>query len=581
MPRRFLFGPVATEFAEDNQRRPPPGSDCITFGDRGAANLIIKPDDTWSTICAQLPPGWQPGGVILYLPYTAIPAALWSAPVPVIGWAADWSMLWHNYRHILRYCDLILTDVPGVDVFGLEGIGHARSANLFACQRDFFEKFAPGDSRDIDILFVGNLNPSVHLDRLPWLARLARMGRRWRVAIHSGVYGADYLALLARARIVFNRSVRSECNLRVFEAAAAGALLFMEAGNRELPTYFDDRRHCVFYDSENLEVLLDHYLENEEERHSLAEAARSRTRQYLFETAWEDILRMIEQEWPALTKRAGLRAGPAQAEILETQLWQSMNAHLAPTLIPNLQTALASQPTNASLHNLLGLAAGRAHWRGGAPEMAARAAVDHFRNAVACDPDHVLARLNLAEALAICGEKHLAAEACREGLRALERVVELEIAPLDAPHFPFGWDSFRLEWERAAWAHAGQPAGEIAAKRALLRWRLHALLASLTGDLAHHRTAAELRDDLPVTQAAFGQALFAVGQVVESIVPLRRAVERNPFDLAAARTLFEALGTTGDLNAQALLTQDRYLLARAAPHVVPMEPWFVSAGGAE
>ena len=34
--------------------------------------------------------------------------------------------------------------------------------------------------------------------------------------------GAECRALLSRAKIVFNRSIRSEANMRAFEAAAAG-----------------------------------------------------------------------------------------------------------------------------------------------------------------------------------------------------------------------------------------------------------------------------------------------------------------------------------------------------------------------
>jgi hypothetical protein len=56
---------------------------------------------------------------------------------------------------------------------------------------------------------------------------------------------------------------------------------------------------------------------------------------------------------------------------------------------------------------------------------------------------------------------------------------------LEAPPYPGTFGVLRVEWERAAWQNAGRPAGEQAAKRELLRWRLHTLLAELTGDLAH------------------------------------------------------------------------------------------------
>ena len=56
--------------------------------------------------------------------------------------------------------------------------------------------------RDIDVLCIGNMNPAVQRQRLPWLMRLARLGKRWRVAIHAGIFGDSYRKLLARARIV-------------------------------------------------------------------------------------------------------------------------------------------------------------------------------------------------------------------------------------------------------------------------------------------------------------------------------------------------------------------------------------------
>ena len=50
------------------------------------------------------------------------PAALWSVPLPLIGWAADWGLLWHGYQQLLPLCDLVLTDAPGVEMLGRAGI---------------------------------------------------------------------------------------------------------------------------------------------------------------------------------------------------------------------------------------------------------------------------------------------------------------------------------------------------------------------------------------------------------------------------------------------------------------------------
>src|SRR5262249_18521324 len=116
--------------------------------------------------------------------------------------------------------------------------------------------------------------------------RLARMGRRWRVSIQSGVFGDAYYRLLCRARIVVNHISLPRGSRRIFEATNAGALLFDDIANTETAGYFRDRQECVFYDPDNLEPLLQHYLEHEEERRRLAEAAQRRARIFTFENMW-------------------------------------------------------------------------------------------------------------------------------------------------------------------------------------------------------------------------------------------------------------------------------------------------------
>src|SRR6516162_5467859 len=114
MPSRHLFGPVNAAFASGNLDRQRKAGHCLTFGASGSGDIKIAPGDSWETVTRQLPNGWQPDFIALYLPYTSIPGCLWSAPVPLVGLAADWNLLWHGYRQLLKACDLVLTDVAGV-----------------------------------------------------------------------------------------------------------------------------------------------------------------------------------------------------------------------------------------------------------------------------------------------------------------------------------------------------------------------------------------------------------------------------------------------------------------------------------
>jgi glycosyltransferase involved in cell wall biosynthesis/tetratricopeptide (TPR) repeat protein/predicted O-methyltransferase YrrM len=68
--------------------------------------------------------------------------------------------------------------------------------------------------------------------------------------------------------------------------------------------------------------------------------------------------------------------------------------------------------------------------------------------------------------------------------------------------------------------------------------------------------------------------LARAGRRAEAVPHLRDAVTANPFDRAAARSLFEALGQAGDAAGQSRFAHERRLLSRAAPRAVPAEPWF-------
>src|SRR5436305_1841929 len=139
MARPYLFGPVTPDFAEQHLDRARASGSCRTFHATEPADLTLRLQDSWEDVCRQFPADGPPGYVVLYLPYTTIPHCLWSAPVPVIGLALDWNLLWHGYRNQLGSCDLILTDTAGVEVCRRHGLTQARFANLFGCERVYLE----------------------------------------------------------------------------------------------------------------------------------------------------------------------------------------------------------------------------------------------------------------------------------------------------------------------------------------------------------------------------------------------------------------------------------------------------------
>jgi hypothetical protein len=189
MSLRYLFGPVTAAFADENLRPQRQAGVCLAFNADGDADLTIKPADTWDVVRGRLPAGWEPDLLALWLPYGTVPAGLWSAPLPRVGLAPDWNLLWHYYRSRLSSCDLVYTDAQGAQLLKAEGHARVRPGNLCGAERGFLEGDWPEAQRDIDILFVGNLNLAVQQERMPWLGRLARLGRRWRVVVRSGAGG--------------------------------------------------------------------------------------------------------------------------------------------------------------------------------------------------------------------------------------------------------------------------------------------------------------------------------------------------------------------------------------------------------
>lgn len=576
MSLRYLLGPVPRNFAEQKLHGPRQAGRCLTFhSEPGEGDVQIRPDDSWEDVLTRLPADWTPDLLVLWLPYTTVPHCLWSAALPRLGLASDWNLMWHYYRNRLAGCDAVVTDTTGAELFQRAGLMHVRAGNLCGCERVFVEATWPEQPRDIDLLVVGNFNPAVQRERMPWLGRLSRLSRRWRVVLRAGVFGDGYRHLLARSRIVFHASNRHKVGPRAFEAAAAGALVFQEHDNRELPEYVRDRQECVLYRPDEVEELLEHYLEHEDERRALAEAARARIGHYRFEDFWESILASLPPDAFRRDDVPPARSRTSKVEELLARCWQALQSSQWEdiSLVADLEKAAQVEPNVAALHNAIGVMLGRQAQGRSSIKAAAEVAAECFRRALTCQPEYLLAGLNLAEALAASGQELAAIEAARRTLEMLQRHAA-------KPHLieglPWGrsFDLFHVEWERAAFDNAGRPADESRAKHTLLRWRLHTLLAQWTGELTHAYEAAFLRPDLPATRAALGMALLRVNHPSEALDHLRPAVAGNPLDRAAARACFQAMNAVGDGEGRQQLVEDQRCLWQACPSLVPAEAWF-------
>src|SRR5579864_6869712 len=108
---------------------------------------------------------------------------------------------------------------------------------------------------------------------------------------------------------------------------------------------------------------------------------------------------------------------------LNVRLWQACHAasRSDATLLHDLDAAAEAEPKSAAVQNALGLALSLSFRPPNYEKVVSAIAADHFEKAVAASPNHLVARLNLAEALRTAGDEKGAIEQCRNALTLLER----------------------------------------------------------------------------------------------------------------------------------------------------------------
>ncbi|MCI0377860.1 MAG: glycosyltransferase, partial [Gemmataceae bacterium] len=512
-----------------------------------------------------------------------MPACMWSAPLVRVGLAPQWERCWHAYRRLLPFCQRVFTDSLGANLLQQAGLSQTRPGNVHFCDR------APEDSRqiahprDIDVLHVGDFSPAVPAERSRWLWRLARLRQRWHIEVRPRLASDSYRKLLTRARIVL---LQGACETEAFAAAATGALVFQQHHHHESSVHLRDRQECVCYDSNDLESLLEHYLNNEDERKTMTDAARLRVQQFRFDDCWSLLVQQVEADWAQLHNQQPKSQEQRSPDVLLGRCLHALSSRGGDDLFLLAELAKTLGPANAPAANTgdgkqkawlrlaMGLvlcrqALGKTH-----AAAAAEVAAEHFRQVLELYPKSVLAGLNLAEALEAAGQKLPAIEAARRTLEVLSCKPDLDEGDLEGLLFPRGVGVFQAEWERAAWMHPGRPSEEIRAKRNLLAWRLFSLLGQCTQELGPHYEATMLCPEMPSSQAALGVALARAGKVCEARPHLVHAVAGNPLDRSAARALCHAFAALGDVEGRRAFLEDQRLLQRVVPALVPLEPWF-------
>jgi FkbM family methyltransferase len=188
---------------------------------------------------------------------------------PCAFWAIDTHLRLPWYLQKAPDFDLVFTaQKDGAEQLRQGGIPTATWLPL-ACDPDLHSKHMV--AKQYDVCFVGHLFPGPRAELLELLQK----------HFPSCYVGQRFFEEMARtysaSRIVFNRSLRNDVNMRVFEALACGSLLLTndlaESGQEEL---FRGGVHLATYqDAEELLYKATYYLGHEAEREKVAAAGRA------------------------------------------------------------------------------------------------------------------------------------------------------------------------------------------------------------------------------------------------------------------------------------------------------------------
>ena len=387
---------------------------------------------TWAELSARLPADWRPDVVLLYWPdQEPIPGGLEDCPVPVAGVVSDYNLTLPYLTGAWPFFDVLLVDRSGVELFQRLSFADVRPFCQFSYKT--WHRLYPEVPRDLDVVFAGNLNPTVQRERAPWIQRVAALAERGvRVDVRSGVFGEEYGRFLNRAKIGFNRSIRGEMNLRGFEVPACGGLLLMERDNLEVRDFLEPDEEVVLYGDDDLEDIVFDLLADEPRRSRIARAGHQRVvREHGMSR------RLAEVEASMAERGPGRPASTAFERALGRATAMLATWARPETIVRCFFEAADLAPSDPRPFNGLGISL----LRSSEPSNLNRAA-QLFARACSLSPTYVPAAVNLGW-LMQAGGRHAESKACQRELEnRLAALARWE--DLDGPVLPTGFSERSL-----------------------------------------------------------------------------------------------------------------------------------------
>ena len=236
--------------------------------------------------------------------------------VKIVSWSQDDMYSWHNrsiyYTLGLKYYDLIVTQ-KSYNVDELKSLG-AKNV-LFqnkAYSRDIHKPYKCNNNIKPDVLFIGYYEKERYESML-YLAnngiKIDIFGSLWgkyantneNLIIHNKMLvGEEYAKALSCSKIslCFLRKINRDLQTsRSIEIPACGGFMIAERTEEHKMLFKEDVEAVYFDSNEELLQKVKYYLENDNERKSIAQAGYERTRKddYSYDNRVNEILRRINE----------------------------------------------------------------------------------------------------------------------------------------------------------------------------------------------------------------------------------------------------------------------------------------------
>jgi O-antigen biosynthesis protein len=228
---------------------------------------------------------------------------------PCAWWAIDTHLNWDWYLKRAGAFDFVFTaQRDGAERLQEAGIACASWLPL-ACDPGVHRKHEL--EKQFDVCFVGHVFPGARAELLDLVQR------RFRNSFVGQRFFEEMARTYSASRTVFNRSIRNDVNMRVFEALACGSLLVTNdlADNGQAELFRDGVHLATYRDGEELVDKIRFYLEREELREHVAAAGRAEVlARDTYRHRMEKLLGEVEKELAKTT----IAAMPSVAKPRET-----------------------------------------------------------------------------------------------------------------------------------------------------------------------------------------------------------------------------------------------------------------------